>query len=197
MLRLNMILSFQYRALTQLRLQTFKTLLANKSRVGTQIRRNLLCVCVCDVNNFLLFVQYHKFSEFKFTMLPFSRLLSPQQHYDWGLRALKAILNSGGRIIQNLKSEGTDISKKMEFEILIKAVRVNTLSKLTFADTAKFLALINDVFPGADSGDMAGGDLEAAMREVCADWLLLSFNFLTTVSPCVGNEKQGDLSGGG
>lgn len=28
------------------------------------------------------------------------QLLSPQQHYDWGLRALKAVLNSGGRLIQ-------------------------------------------------------------------------------------------------
>jgi len=93
-------------------------------------------------------------------------LLSPQQHYDWGLRALKAVLNSGGRIIQNLKAEGSPISPEIEYEILIKAVRVNTLSKLTFADTAKFLALIGDVFPGAQSADMAGGKLEAAIREV-------------------------------
>ena len=94
------------------------------------------------------------------------QLLSPQQHYDWGLRALKAVLNSGGRIIQNMKTEGTQITKEMEFEILIKAVRVNTLSKLTFSDTAKFLALIGDVFPGAQSADIAGGQLEAAIRTV-------------------------------
>lgn len=43
-----------------------------------------------------------------------------------------------------------------EREILIKAVRVNTLSKLTYGDTRQFLALIGDVFPGAESSDIPG-----------------------------------------
>lgn len=95
------------------------------------------------------------------------QLLSSQQHYDWGLRALKAVLNSGGRLIQTLKAQGTVvIDAEMEFEILIKAVRVNTLSKLTFADTSKFLALIGDVFPGVPSSDITGGELEAAIKVV-------------------------------
>lgn len=94
------------------------------------------------------------------------QLLSPQQHYDWGLRALKAVLNSGGRLIQSYKSQGDQITSQQEYEILIKAVRVNTLSKLTFGDTSKFLALIGDVFPGVHSSDIAGGDLEVAIREV-------------------------------
>lgn len=29
-----------------------------------------------------------------------NQLLSTQQHYDWGLRALKAVLNTGGKLIQ-------------------------------------------------------------------------------------------------
>ena len=40
-LRLNTILGFQYRASTQLRLQTFKIRLENETRVGTPICRNL------------------------------------------------------------------------------------------------------------------------------------------------------------
>lgn len=43
-----------------------------------------------------------------------------------------------------------------ERELLIKAVRVNTLSKLTYDDTRQFLALIGDVFPGAKSSDILG-----------------------------------------
>jgi len=94
------------------------------------------------------------------------QLLSVQQHYDWGLRALKAVLNTGGKLIQQAKREGVDVTAKMEKEILIKAVRVNTLSKLTYVDTKRFLALIGDVFPGVESSDIAGGELEAAIREV-------------------------------
>lgn len=95
------------------------------------------------------------------------QLLSAQQHYDWGLRALKAVLNSGGRLIQSYKVGGTEITPELEYEILIKAVRVNTLSKLTFGDTSKFLALIGDVFPGVKSADIAGGELEEAIKQVC------------------------------
>ena len=94
------------------------------------------------------------------------QLLSSQQHYDWGLRALKAVLNSGGRLIQSYKSEGSTVDAETEYEILIKAVRVNTLSKLTFADTERFLSLIADVFPGVKSSDITGGELEAAIQQV-------------------------------
>ncbi|CAM9326693.1 unnamed protein product, partial [Choristocarpus tenellus] len=89
------------------------------------------------------------------------QLLSRQQHYDWGLRALKAVLNTGGKLIQ----DGDKIDGS-ERELLIKAVRVNTLSKLTYADTRLFLALIGDVFPGVDSSDISGGELEKSIREV-------------------------------
>eukprot|EP00981_Chlorochromonas_danica_P004239 scaffold857_cov152-Ochromonas_danica.AAC.22 len=94
------------------------------------------------------------------------QLLSAQQHYDWGLRALKAVLNSGGRLIQSYKVQGQKVGPEMEYEILIKAVRVNTLSKLTFQDTVKFLALIGDIFPGVKSADITGGELEEAIITV-------------------------------
>ncbi|OQS05963.1 dynein heavy chain [Thraustotheca clavata] len=95
------------------------------------------------------------------------QLLTPQQHYDWGLRALKAVLSTGGKLLQQAKkAEGKRLTPAQETEILIKAVRINTLSKLTFGDSQRFLALIGDVFPGIASADISGGDLEAAIREV-------------------------------
>lgn len=54
------------------------------------------------------------------------------------------------------KREGGAIDADGERELLIKAVRVNTLSKLTYGDTRQFLALIGDVFPGAESSDIPG-----------------------------------------
>ncbi|KDO32540.1 hypothetical protein SPRG_03015 [Saprolegnia parasitica CBS 223.65] len=97
------------------------------------------------------------------------QLLTPQQHYDWGLRALKAVLNTGGKLLQQAKkTASTRLTPAAETEILIKAVRINTLSKLTFGDAQRFLALIGDVFPGIASSDISGGDLEAAIRLVMA-----------------------------
>jgi len=79
------------------------------------------------------------------------QLLSPQQHYDWGLRALKTILSSSGQLLAaEKKQQGTlDLGQPVEETILIKALRINTLSKLTHSDTEAFNALVGDVFPGA------------------------------------------------
>ena len=96
------------------------------------------------------------------------RLLSSQQHYDWGLRAMKAVLNTGGKLVQQakLKLSSGEIGLQAETEILIQSVRVNTLSKLTFTDARMFLGLIGDVFPGISSTDIRNEILENAMKEV-------------------------------
>ena len=96
------------------------------------------------------------------------RLLSAQQHYDWGLRAMKAVLNTGGKLVQQAKLEagGSGVTLQTETELLIKSVRVNTLSKLTLEDARTFLGLITDVFPGVASEDIRYEQLEAAMKEV-------------------------------
>ncbi len=93
-------------------------------------------------------------------------LLSSQQHYDWGLRALKAVLNTGGKMIQQSRRDQGQLSTSQEAEVLIKAVRVNTLSKLTFSDSTRFIDLIGDVFPGVKSEDISIPELEAAIKDV-------------------------------
>lgn len=106
-----------------------------------------------------------------------NQLLSPQQHYDWGLRALKAVLNTAGKLLQGEKQRFSSkentisqhLSVSQETEILIKAVRINTLSKLTYVDSVRFLDLINDVFPGSISSDISGGELEIAIRQVMVE----------------------------
>ncbi len=94
------------------------------------------------------------------------QLLSPQQHYDWGLRALKTVLRGSGALIQEERLAGRKVSAVQEAQIVIKSLRINTLSKLTFADFSRFLALIGDVFPGVPSEDVKKVELEAAVREV-------------------------------
>ena len=96
------------------------------------------------------------------------QLLSNQQHYDWGLRALKAVLYTAGKLVSIKKNSapGKKLGMEGEAELLIKAIRVNTLSKLTFSDTRSFLSLIGDIFVGVKSADVEGGELEVAIRQV-------------------------------
>jgi len=77
------------------------------------------------------------------------QLLTKQQHYDWGLRALKTILTVGGQLIQQkLKDAKTELDFEEEAQLLIKAIRVNTMSKLLFLDTKRFEGLLKDIFVG-------------------------------------------------
>lgn len=99
------------------------------------------------------------------TIFKLSRqLLSPQQHYDWGLRALKTILTVAGEIIQQERKKG--VSDEMESELLIKSIRINTMSKLTYHDTKKFVQLVQDVFPGVSSQDIVYEQLTIAIKEI-------------------------------
>ena len=100
------------------------------------------------------------------------QLLTPQQHYDWGLRALKTVLRVGGQLVQAEKRKlgpGEKLAEATEEQLLIKALRINTLSKLTHADTSAFNALLGDVFPGVPASDVTYADLEAAIRTVLAE----------------------------
>nr|XP_032832089.1 cytoplasmic dynein 2 heavy chain 1 [Petromyzon marinus]XP_032832097.1 cytoplasmic dynein 2 heavy chain 1 [Petromyzon marinus]XP_032832104.1 cytoplasmic dynein 2 heavy chain 1 [Petromyzon marinus] len=93
-------------------------------------------------------------------------VLSPQQHYDWGLRALKTVLRGCGSLLQSSRQEGAD-KKIDESGLVVRALRVNTLSKLAFADVALFDALVRDVFPGTDLGGVEHGELHNALLEAC------------------------------
>jgi len=97
------------------------------------------------------------------------QLLSYQQHYDWGLRALKTVLTVGGNLIQENKKQKKTIDDKIEAALLIKAIRINTLSKLTFADSNKFLGLLGDMFPGISSEDIAYENVQEAIKTACGE----------------------------
>ena len=91
------------------------------------------------------------------------QLLTKQQHYDWGLRAIKPILIVGGALIQEaLKGKNEALDESTDAEILIKAIRVNTMSKLLFIDTKRFEGLLKDIFVGITFND--GGYQELTMN---------------------------------
>ena len=87
-------------------------------------------------------------------------LLSPQKHYDWGLRAVKSVLRQAG----GLKRKSPDDS---EYTILMKALRDFNLPKIVEEDRKIFLDLINDFFPNLNPPRTKDLALEEACTEAC------------------------------
>ncbi|GLI62890.1 cytoplasmic dynein 1b heavy chain [Volvox africanus] len=95
-------------------------------------------------------------------------LLSPQQHYDWGLRALKTVLGIAGRELRDARKAGQSVDFDVEAEIIIRSVAATKLPTLTFDDNSRFKALIADLFPGAKLTDARNEALEKALAEAAA-----------------------------
>ena len=103
------------------------------------------------------------------------QLLSAQQHYDWGLRAIKTCLSLCGNLITKWCKEhpdGVAQTLELEEELVIQSLRVNTLSKLAFDDTRLFNSLIQDVFPGIPVKEIEYQELLPAINEAIIDMKL-------------------------
>uniref|UniRef100_A0A4W6EXC9 Dynein axonemal heavy chain 11 n=1 Tax=Lates calcarifer TaxID=8187 RepID=A0A4W6EXC9_LATCA len=85
-------------------------------------------------------------------------LLSKQDHYDWGLRAIKSVLVVAG----SLKRE--DRSRPEE-QVLMRALRDFNLPKIVTSDVPIFLGLISDLFPQLDVPRKRDPELENAVRQ--------------------------------
>ncbi|XXQ31198.1 Dynein heavy chain, cytoplasmic [Plasmodiophora brassicae] len=70
-----------------------------------------------------------------------NELLSKQAHYDWGLRATKAVLRVAGALKRAEPSTSED-------KILMRALRDFNLPKVVADDTPIFIRLVTDLFPG-------------------------------------------------
>lgn len=72
-------------------------------------------------------------------------LLSAQQHYDWGLRPMKAALGMAGKLLITERENG-NVGPEREPIILVKSLVVSTMSKLTNSDSQRYTLLLKDVF---------------------------------------------------
>lgn len=96
------------------------------------------------------------------------KLLSRQQHYDWGLRALKSVLRTAGDGLRSSLATGS--SDDVEYTAVVRALNFNTLSKLTTADSILFLGLVADMFPKAHlRSDTSHANLVDIIAVCCRD----------------------------
>eukprot|EP01135_Chromosphaera_perkinsii_P008680 Nk52_evm13s1444 gene=Nk52_evmTU13s1444 len=85
-------------------------------------------------------------------------LLSKQDHYDWGLRAIKSVLVVAGKL------KRAEISVPEE-HILMRALRDFNLPKIVTDDLPVFSGLILDLFPKIDIPRKRNLELEESIRK--------------------------------
>ncbi|GJE87844.1 dynein heavy chain protein 1 [Phanerochaete sordida] len=113
-------------------------------------------------------------------IVPFFNLcdeqLSPQPHYDFGLRALKAVLQSAGILkrerLQNAREEGVTeglSDSASEQVILIQSVTETIVPKLVADDVPLLTSLLADVFPGVDYVPVNLDALREQISKVCVE----------------------------
>jgi len=80
-----------------------------------------------------------------------SRQLSHQDHYDFGLRTVKAVLLMAGQVKKNFivdQQRVGNISEVEEAQVLMQALYDTNLPKFLKDDVLLFQNLMNDLFPG-------------------------------------------------
>lgn len=77
------------------------------------------------------------------------RAVLSQDHYDFGMRALKSVLVMAG----SLKRANTDLPEDI---VLIRAMRDSNLPKFLLPDVELFSNIIGDLFPGVQVPDQVG-----------------------------------------
>ncbi|XP_050398729.1 dynein axonemal heavy chain 6 [Patella vulgata] len=88
-----------------------------------------------------------------------SEQLSQQDHYDFGMRAVKSVLVMAGA----LKRQNPD---KQEDVVLIRALRDSNLPKFLAQDAILFQAILSDLFPNVEIPEHDYGILQTEMVKV-------------------------------
>ncbi|TMS10512.1 Dynein heavy chain 11, axonemal [Larimichthys crocea] len=89
-------------------------------------------------------------------------LLSKQDHYDWGLRAVKSVLVVAGALRRRDKSRPED-------QVLMRALRDFNMPKIVTEDVTIFLGLLGDLFPGLEVERERDCEFEKAVRKTTVE----------------------------
>lgn len=89
-------------------------------------------------------------------------LLSKQDHYDWGLRAIKSVLVVAGKLKR-------DDRQRPEDQVLMRALRDFNTPKIVTDDTPVFMGLIGDLFPALNVPRKRDMEFEKTIRQAALD----------------------------
>ncbi|XP_060076356.1 dynein axonemal heavy chain 1-like, partial [Ylistrum balloti] len=89
-----------------------------------------------------------------------SEQLSSQDHYDFGMRAVKSVISAAG----NLKRQYGDMDEEL---IALRAIRDVNVPKFLVEDLKLFNGIVSDLFPNIKEQPIDYGSMDTSLRKTC------------------------------